>query len=221
MGVTRIVVLASAVAVRSGLRTLLEAGEQVEVVDEAATLGEALPLPKDTDVLVAVADPIGLSQLTESLLDAEPLPVLVLLAAQEADAAQIMAALHPRAWGLLPLDASAEELAAAVGALREGLFVGLPSLLAPLSASLQQGVRKDVRPVSGEAVEMAVELLTERELQILHLLAQGLANKQIALRLGISEHTVKFHVSGIYHKLGASNRTEAVRLGARQGLIVL
>jgi len=221
VGVTRIVVLASALAVRSGLRTLLEAGEQVEVVDEAATLGEALPLPKDTDVLVAVADPIGLSQLTESLLDAEPLPVLVLLAAQEADAARILAALHPRAWGLLPLDASAEELAAAVGALREGLFVGLPSLLAPLSASLQQGVRKDVRPVSGEAVEMAVEPLTERELQILHLLAQGLANKQIALRLGISEHTVKFHVSGIYHKLGASNRTEAVRLGARQGLIVL
>ncbi len=62
---------------------------------------------------------------------------------------------------------------------------------------------------------------TERELQVLELLAQGLANKQIALALGISEHTVKFHLSGIYTKLGASSRTEAVRLGVRQGLILL
>ncbi len=56
---------------------------------------------------------------------------------------------------------------------------------------------------------------------MLGFLAQGLANKQIAARLGISEHTVKFHVSAIYSKLGASSRTEAVRLGVRLGLIVL
>jgi DNA-binding NarL/FixJ family response regulator len=56
---------------------------------------------------------------------------------------------------------------------------------------------------------------------VLQLLAQGLANKQIALTLGISEHTVKFHISGVYSKLGATNRTEAVRLGVRKGLVVL
>jgi len=74
-------------------------------------------------------------------------------------------------------------------------------------------------PLQGE--EQLVEPLTEREAEVLQLLAQGLANKQIALTLSISEHTVKFHVSGIYAKLGATNRTEAVRLGVRQGLIIL
>jgi DNA-binding NarL/FixJ family response regulator len=69
--------------------------------------------------------------------------------------------------------------------------------------------------------DQLIEPLTERELEVLQQLAQGLANKQIALSLGISEHTVKFHISGIYSKLGATNRTEAVRLGVRRGLVVL
>jgi DNA-binding NarL/FixJ family response regulator len=56
---------------------------------------------------------------------------------------------------------------------------------------------------------------------VLQLLAHGLANKQIALALNISEHTVKFHVSSIYNKLGATNRTEAVRAGVQRGLVVL
>jgi DNA-binding NarL/FixJ family response regulator len=66
-----------------------------------------------------------------------------------------------------------------------------------------------------------IEELTARESEVLQLLAQGLANKQIALALGISEHTVKFHISSIYAKLGVTNRTEAVTQGARLGLIVL
>jgi DNA-binding NarL/FixJ family response regulator len=66
-----------------------------------------------------------------------------------------------------------------------------------------------------------VEQLTARELQVLQLLARGLANKQIALQMGISEHTVKFHVSSIYARLGVSSRTEAVRLGVQQGLVIL
>jgi len=55
----------------------------------------------------------------------------------------------------------------------------------------------------------------------LQLLAHGLANKQIAIRLGISEHTVKFHISSIYAKLGVTNRTEAVRVGVQRGLVFL
>lgn len=65
------------------------------------------------------------------------------------------------------------------------------------------------------------ERLTPRELQVLSLLAEGLANKAIALRLGISDQTVKFHVAAISGKLGASNRTEAVRLALRRGLVTL
>jgi DNA-binding NarL/FixJ family response regulator len=63
--------------------------------------------------------------------------------------------------------------------------------------------------------------LTERESQILQWVARGLANKQIAAALSISEHTVKFHVSSIYAKLGVASRTEAVRSGVQRGLITL
>ena len=63
--------------------------------------------------------------------------------------------------------------------------------------------------------------LTERERQVLQLTAQGLANKQIAAALEISENTVKFHLSSLYAKLGVTSRTEAVRSGARHGWVVL
>ena len=69
--------------------------------------------------------------------------------------------------------------------------------------------------------ETIEEPLTARELQVLALLAEGLANKAIASRLGISDQTVKFHVAAIIGKLGAANRTEAVRLAVRRGLIAL
>lgn len=65
------------------------------------------------------------------------------------------------------------------------------------------------------------EALTPRELEVLEVLAEGLSNKAIAARLGITEHTVKFHVSAIFAKLGAENRTDAVRRGVRRGLITL
>lgn len=67
----------------------------------------------------------------------------------------------------------------------------------------------------------AVETLTAREAEVLDLLAQGLSNKAIATRLSISEHTVKFHLAAICAKLGAENRTDAVRLAVRRGLVVL
>jgi DNA-binding NarL/FixJ family response regulator len=65
------------------------------------------------------------------------------------------------------------------------------------------------------------EALTARELEVLEALGEGLSNKSIAARLGITEHTVEFHVSAIFSKLGAENRTDAVRRGVRRGLITL
>jgi len=65
------------------------------------------------------------------------------------------------------------------------------------------------------------ETLTPREREVLTLLAEGFPNKQIALRLGISDQTAKFHVASIYGKLGASNRTEAVRIAFRRGLVTI
>jgi DNA-binding NarL/FixJ family response regulator len=109
-----------------------------------------------------------------------------------------------RVWGALPAESSAEELIAAIRALSQGLIVGTPALL-----------------FESENEPLERGPLTERELEVLGLLARGLANKQIAVSLGISEHTVKFHVSSIYTKLNVTNRTEAVRAGLRGGWIAL
>lgn len=116
-----------------------------------------------------------------------------------------------RAWGLLSPESSELELIAAVLAVHEGLLAAAPALMRPLLGPT----------ITREADTELAEELTERELDVLQLLAEGLANKQIALQLNISEHTVKFHSSAIYAKLGVTNRTEAVRRGARLGLLVL
>jgi DNA-binding NarL/FixJ family response regulator len=76
-------------------------------------------------------------------------------------------------------------------------------------------------PRAGLEETMQVEKLTTRESEVLELLAEGLSNKAIAARLGISDQTVKFHVASIGGKLGAANRTDAVRLAVRRGLIAL
>lgn len=75
-----------------------------------------------------------------------------------------------------------------------------------------------VAPARREA-DVPVEALTARELDVLPLLADGLSNRDIALRLAISEHTVKFHLASIFGKLGAATRTEAVHRAVRLGLI--
>jgi DNA-binding NarL/FixJ family response regulator len=117
------------------------------------------------------------------------------------------------AWGVLPVNASEGELGAALHALGEGLWVGAPTLVQDLLSR---------RPTqSMDDVDAMDESLTARETEVLQLTAQGLANKQIAIALGISEHTVKFHLSSLYAKLRVTSRTEAVRAGARRGLVVL
>ena len=82
------------------------------------------------------------------------------------------------------------------------------------------GIRRDEAPGSNNAPAL-IESLTSREIQVLELLAEGLSNKAIAARLGISDQTVKFHVASISGKLGAANRTDAVRRAVRRGLITL
>jgi DNA-binding NarL/FixJ family response regulator len=111
--------------------------------------------------------------------------------------------------GLLFRDVTRERLAAAVTAVAAGLTSLEPALLEEL---LPAHSLEDSRPV---------EALTPRELEVLQLLAEGLANKSIAQRLEISEHTVKFHVNAIMGKLGAQSRTEAVVRATRLGLILL
>jgi DNA-binding NarL/FixJ family response regulator len=123
-----------------------------------------------------------------------------------------------RATGVVPADADATTLRAAIGAVAAGLSVRPPELsmakadhARPRSALSDDGVDPPVD----------VEPLTAREADVLDSLAQGLSNRAIATRLGISEHTVKFHLVSIFGKLGATTRTGAVRRALRRGLIDL
>jgi DNA-binding NarL/FixJ family response regulator len=97
-----------------------------------------------------------------------------------------------------------------------------------LAAARASGIEADAFLVADDASESGpvrenafIEALTDRERQVLDLLAEGLSNKRIAERLGISPQTAKFHVASIAGKLGARNRTQAVRLAVRQGLVTL
>jgi DNA-binding NarL/FixJ family response regulator len=218
----QVLVVASSQAMRAGLRSLLSADGSVHVTGEAASLPDLGAYRwRDVEVVIqADEDNTASTYWTEFQAgrpDSEPLPALLLLS-DEALSNRFFADLPLRAWGVLPVDASTEELSVAVHALHEGLIVAAPHLLNHLLASRSRpGETLSFNPSD----QLLVEKLTPRETEVLQLLAQGLANKQIAALLSISEHTVKFHVSSIYAKLGATNRTEAVRIGARQGLILL
>lgn len=111
--------------------------------------------------------------------------------------------------GLLPRIADSDRIFAAITAVVQGLFVLDPAFTSALLP------HKEDTPLP------SVEQLTPRESEVLQLLAEGLANKTIAQRLSISEHTVKFHVNAIMNKLGAQSRTEAVVRATRLGMIIL
>ncbi len=194
----RVLLVAPSPALRAGLRSMLALDREIQVVGERGQWGDLENEDSEAEVVITTA--ASLSPFEEED-DRPAIPVLYLR-----DEPPNVPAIEntSAAWGILPEEASASELCAAVRALAQGLVVGTPQLL-----------------FSSE--ESAVERgpLTEREAEVLDWLAKGLANKQIAAELGISEHTVKFHISSIYTKLNATNRTQAVREGLRNGWILL
>jgi NarL family two-component system response regulator YdfI len=119
--------------------------------------------------------------------------------------------LRSGARAVLPRNASPAEIVAAIEAAAAGLVVLHPETLERMLADLGQ----HALPGASD------QPLTPREVQVLQMLAEGAANKTIAWRLNISEHTVKFHIASIFTKLNASSRTEAVMAGVRQGLILI
>ena len=208
----RVAMVAPAMAVRAGLRAMLNDDEIIEVIADAAALQDLAPLRSEIDVLVVDAREVDRSDL-ESALRSDSTPGILFLVGEELHPVQDLDGLAVRSWGFVSLDASTDELLAAIGALNEGMLVGAPDLMKALLFSQPESERL--------LTDFMPESLTGRENEVLQLLAQGLANKQIALALNISEHTVKFHISAIFGKLGATNRTEAVRLGIQTGLIVI
>jgi DNA-binding NarL/FixJ family response regulator len=129
---------------------------------------------------------------------------------------------QPTAW--LRREASREELAAAVRAVAAGLDVYDPGLGGGIEEDISPSLNSDrpgFSPVFPETSVDGLEPLTPREVEVLGAIAGGLTNKAIAFDLGISEHTVKYHVGSILTKLDVSGRTEAVTVAARMGLISL
>jgi NarL family two-component system response regulator YdfI len=204
----RVVVIAPTLALRVGLRGLLSDAQAILVDGEAADLDEFELLNAEADVLVLAS--VSRAELRE--LAGASGPALLLLTDERRDAQTLVGT--SRTWGVLPLNASEEELGAAVRALGEGLFVGAPTFVRGL-------LTKPASIVELADAEPLADPLTSREIEVLQLTAQGMANKQIAVALGISEHTVKFHLSSLYNKLGAASRTEAIHIGTRRGLITL
>jgi len=124
----------------------------------------------------------------------------------------------------LSRSASTAEIVAAVRAVSSGLIALDAETLAavlPRSTANFDSANAALYDQHSSSIEPLIEDLTPREREVLEMLAEGLSNKEIASRMKISEHTVKFHVASIFGKLGASSRTEAVMLGIRQGLVMM
>jgi two-component system, NarL family, nitrate/nitrite response regulator NarL len=123
------------------------------------------------------------------------------------------------AW--LPLDADADDVIGAAYAVIRGLAVVSPVVLPNAGASRERSARREPRVVQAAASGEDEPHLTERELQVLRLLAEGLGNKQIGAQLGISASTVKYHLQAVFTKLGVRTRSEAVSYGLRSGVVPL
>jgi two-component system nitrate/nitrite response regulator NarL len=215
-GGLRIVVVADDPLARAGLVTLLEGGEGCEVVGQIP-LGAGWPADLDLYRPDAVVCDLGWDSSSEALdalregVEAALAPgeggvPLVVLVGDESVAAEAWAV---GVQGVLLRQVEGDRLRAALDAAAHHVVV----LDEELAEQLLPAAPPDSLPPGQE--------LTPRELEVLQLLAEGLANKAIALQLDISEHTVKFHVNAILAKLGVQSRTQAVVRATRLGLIIL
>lgn len=192
----RVAIVAAYATARAGLRSVIQEDPGLAIVAES-------PGAEDGEADVVVVDLEGFDGV-EALEGLEVRPTVFLWGAPPSDLAFEPARAH------LLRDASAEEIHAAIRAVAQGLTVFDPTLL----AGVQLAARR-------EPAAEGHERLTDREFEVLRLLADGLTNKAIARRLGISDHTAKFHVGAILSKLDAESRTEAVTIAARSGLLPL
>lgn len=205
---TRVLIVAEDLLARAGLASVLHGRPDLVIVGQSAPMGdlEAMIAASRPEVLLWdlgwAAEPT-LDELMERSGELPPIVALLPVAAQVREAR--LAGVR----GMVSRDAPPEMLAQAVRAAAHGLRVIDPAL-----------ERGQPRPEPG-AVSPLAEPLTDRELDVLRLVAEGLANKAIAARLSVSEHTVKFHLNAVLRKLGAQSRTDAVVRATRLGLILL
>jgi DNA-binding NarL/FixJ family response regulator len=206
----RILIADDHAVVRQGLRMFLQLDPELEVIGEAGDGAEARRLAEELapdvvlmDLLMPVMDGIAATEaIRRDLPDVEVIALTSVL-----EDASVVGAVKAGAIGYLLKDTNADELCRAIKAAAAGQVQLSPGAAARL-------VREVRAPESPEA-------LTERETDVLRLLAEGKANKEIAVALAIGEKTVKTHVSNILSKLGVQSRTQAALYAAQIGLTPL
>ena len=213
-GKTRVLIVAASAARRAELERMVGENSSLQVAGSISGLSglEARATSLRPDVVLAdlaAPDPQFVS--TSASLHQAGIAVVTLV--DEPGPGWITRVLRAGALGVLARSSPSIEIHSAIQAASRGLLLLDPDLARGLFSA------DSVRPHEHDVA--ALEQLTAREVEVLRMLAEGFANKEIASRLGISDHTVKFHISSILAKLGASTRTEAVTLGIRKGLILL
>src|SRR5215510_11015923 len=210
----RVLIGASSEVVRAGLESLLATAPTLQVVGSfpiATALAQFENLQPDV-VLLDLESRVdeATSQAIESGSMVRNSALVILIDDPEFSVAD---ALHSGVRAVIPRIATAEEIVAAIQASVAGLVVLHPDALYSVMSPMPSRDRPEFHPSD--------RILSPREIEVLRMIAEGLGNKEIASKLGISDHTVKFHISAIFMKLGASSRTEAVIIGIREGMIMV
>jgi NarL family two-component system response regulator YdfI len=206
-GAIRVAVAATSAVRRVGLESIVRNHLDFQLAGSFGSAASLFSFSHGTELDVIVIDSDSIPDLFhEPMSDAA---IVVLTAVS--DARSISRLLRNRVRAILSRESDPDDVISAIYAAQDGLVL----LSAPAAESL--AAVYDDRALEVETGSS--EQITSRETDVLRMLAEGLVNKDIATRLGISEHTVKFHISSILDKLGASTRTEAVALGIRRGLI--
>jgi two-component system, NarL family, response regulator YdfI len=203
--VIRVLIAANSPVVRAGLEAVVGSSSPMEFI-RSISLHELESGINEVTADVLLAEIPNLDEDWLGTLTEISIPAVILT--DIADPAVIASSLRSGVRSLLTTDASAAEIAAAIQSAFAGLTAVQPSML---------DLIVDPRPVPAKLEEP----LSPRELEVLALMGEGLSNKLIAYRLGISEHTVKFHVTSIMGKLHAGSRTDAVMQGIRRGLLMI
>ena len=215
-GVIRVVVAAISAVRRSGLEAIVANDPSFKLVGSLPTIIGFAARIRELQAHVVIADLAQAdTQLFSAASDLERAGIGVVVLIDEPSVGWTARALQAGVRAILPRESSENEIVSAVLAADRGLILLDPELTKELASQ--------TRTVTSTPENTAdrLEELTPREVEVLRLMAEGFGNKQIAARLGISDHTVKFHISSILAKLSVSSRTEAVTQGIRMGLIVV
>jgi len=206
-GAIRIAVAATSAVRRAGLESIIRSHAEFHLAGSFGVVASLVSFARSTELDIIVID----SDLIHDLLVQPTSGGAIVLLTEVSHARSISRLLRSGVRAILSRESDPDDVLSAIYAVYDGLV-----LLSTATAERLAAVYGD-QPLEVED-EMSDEI-TSRETDVLRMLAEGLVNKEIAARLGISEHTVKFHISSILDKLGASTRTEAVTLGIRRGLI--